>query len=162
MPTAAYNSSRKVAFVRKLFLLAIFFTALAGFGQGAGRFDGTWNTTVTCDPKGNTLGYTLHFVSNVSNDVLHGSRGSAGQPGYLAIDGKIGNGGNAKLTASGNSASAAYTHGPIKTVGEEYSYEVKSQFTDNEGKGERSTGLGIVGRPCHWTFEKQVAEAPKP
>lgn len=98
----------------------------------------------------------------MSSGVLHGDRGTKGQPGYLAIDGKIGNAGNAKLSASGNTASAAYTHAPIKTVGEEYGYEVKSQFTDTEGKGDRSTGLGIVGRPCHWTFEKQAAEVSTP
>ena len=148
--------------MRKLILSAIFLSTLAAFGQNASRFDGTWNTTVTCEPKGGALGYTLHFVSTVSGGVLHGERGTKGQPAYLAIDGKIGNGGNAKLTASGTTASAAYTHGPIKTEGEEYSYEVKTQFTDTEGKGERSTGLGIVGRPCHWTFEKQAGEAPKP
>ena len=146
---------------KHFFLSAILLVTLAA-AQKAGRFDGTWNTTVTCDPKGNALGYTLHFVSTVSGDVLHGERGTKGQQAYLAIDGKIGSDGNAKLTASGNTASSAYTHGPIKTEGEAYSYEVKSQFTDTEGKGERSTGLGIVGRPCHWTFEKQVAEAPKP
>ena len=147
--------------MQKFFLSAIFLATLVAFGQNAGRFDGAWNTTVTCDPKGGALGYTLHFVSTVSGSVLHGERGTKGQPAYLAIDGKIGNDGNAKLNASGNTASAAYTHGPIKTTGEEYSYEVKSQFTDTEGKGERSTGMGIVGRPCHWKFEKQPAEAPK-
>ena len=98
--------------MRKLILSAIFLTTLAAFGQNASRFDGNWNTTVTCDPKGGALGYTLHFVSAVSDGVLHGERGTKGQPAYLAIDGKIGNGGNAKLTASGNTASAAYTHGP--------------------------------------------------
>ena len=143
---AEYNSCRKEVFVRKLFLFAIFFAALIAFAQSAGRFDGTWNTTVNCDPKGGALGYTMHFVSTVSNDVIHGERGTPGQQGYLGIDGKIGNNGNAKLTANGNTASSAYTHGPVKTAGEEYSYEVKSQFTDTEGKGERSTGLGIVGR----------------
>jgi len=94
--------------VRKLILSAIFLTTFAAFGQNASRFDGTWNTTVTCEPKGGALGYTLHFVSTVSGGVLHGERGTKGQPAYLAIDGKIGNGGNAKLTASGNTASAAY------------------------------------------------------
>lgn len=147
--------------MHRLFLLAIFFATLFASGQNAGRFDGTWNTTVTCDPKGGTLGYTLHFVSTIADDVLHGERGTRGQPAFLAIDGKIGKGGNAKLTANGNTGSSAYTHGPFKSTGEEYSYEVKAQFTDKEGKGERSTGLGIVGRPCHWTFAKQAAEAPK-
>jgi hypothetical protein len=141
--------------VRKLCVFAIFLISLIASGQVSSHFDGTWNTTVTCEPKGSTLGYTIHMVSNVSGSILHGERGKVGQPGYLSIDGKIDKAGDAKLTASGNTASAAYTHGPIKTVGEEYSYEVKARFSDAEGKGDRSTGLGIVGRPCHWTFENQ-------
>jgi hypothetical protein len=146
--------------MRKLLLFGAFFIALAAGGQGApGKFDGTWNTTVTCDPAGGTLGYTLHFVSTVTGNVLHGDRGTPGQQAYLAIDGKIANDGKAKLTASGVTASSQYTHGPSKTEGQDYSYEVKSQFTDTEGKGERTTGMGIVGRPCHYTFEKQAANA---
>jgi hypothetical protein len=141
--------------VHRLFSSAIFLVTVAAFGQEPGRFDGSWNTTVTCEARGGALGYTLHFVSTVSGGVLHGERGTQGQPGYLAIDGRIG-GGDARLTASGNTASAAYTHGPVKTEGEAYSYEVKSHFAETEGKGERSTGLGIIGRPCHWTFEKQA------
>ena len=143
-----------------LFLL----TAVAGGQSAAGRFDGAWKTTVTCDPKGGALGYTWHFVATVTGNLLHGERGAQAQQGYLAIDGKIGDNGKANLTASGLTAGSQYTHGPFKTEGENYSYEVKSEFTSTEGKGERSTGLGIVGRPCHWTFEKQTATetAPKP
>lgn len=150
--------------MRKMFCFSVFLLAFASGGQNAAsRFDGTWNTAVTCDPKGGTLGYTLRFVSTVTGSVLHGDRGVKGQQAYLAIDGKIGNDGKAKLTASGVTAASQYTHGPIKTEGEDYSYEVKSEFTATEGKGERSTGLGIVGRPCHWTFEKQAPDAaPKP
>jgi hypothetical protein len=144
-------------------LFGMILMAFATSGQGtAGKYDGTWNTTVTCDAKGGTLGYALRFLSTVTGDVLHGERGTKGQQAYLAIDGKIAEDGKAKLTASGVTAGAQYTHGPIKTEGEDYSYEVKAQFTATEGKGERSTGLGIVGRPCHWTFEKPAAaETPK-
>ena len=149
--------------MHKALFFGIILMAFAAGGQGmAGKYDGTWNTTVTCDPAGGTLGYTLHFGSTVTGDVLHGERGTKGQQAYLAIDGKIAKDGKAKLTASGVTAGSQYTHGPIKAEGQDYSYEVKSQFTDTEGKGERSTGLGIVGRPCHWTFEKQAAaETPK-
>ena len=143
--------------MNKGLLFGIMLITLLASGQtAAGKFDGQWNTTVTCEPKGGTLGYTLHFVSTVTGDVLHGERGTRGQPAYLAIDGKIANDGKAKLTASGITAGAQYTHGPFKGEGQDYSYEVKSQFTDTGGSGERSTGLGIVGRPCHWTFEKQA------
>jgi hypothetical protein len=149
--------------MHKGLLFGIILIAFAAGGQGtAGKYDGTWKTSVTCDPAGGTLGYTWHFLSTVTGDVLHGERGTNGQPAYLAIDGKIAKDGNAKLTASGVTAGSKYTHGPIKTEGQDYSYEVKAQFTATEGKGERSTGLGIVGRPCHFTFEKQgAAETPK-
>jgi len=93
----------------------------------------------------------------VTGNVLHGERGTPGQNAYLAIDGKIENDGRAKLKASGITGSKQFTHAPTKVEGEEYSYEVKSEFTGTEGKGERSTGLGIAGRPCHYTFEKQAA-----
>jgi len=144
--------------MRKVLFFGIILIAMAAGGQGkASKFDGTWNTAMTCDAKGGTLGYTWHFLSTVTGGVLHGERGTKGQQAYLAIDGKIANDGKAKLTASGITAGAQYTHGPIKTEGEDYSYEVKAQFTATEGKGERSTGLGIVGRPCHFTFEKRAA-----
>lgn len=145
--------------MRMIVFAAVFFFSLLLISSGqdkSGRFDGSWNTTVTCDAKGGTLGYTLHFVSHVKDNVLHGERGVSGQQGYLAIDGKIANNGNAKLTTNGNTAGAQYTHGPFKSEGEAYSYEVKAQFTDLEGRGERSTGLGIVGRPCHYTWDKQT------
>ena len=149
--------------MRNIFFSALFPLVLAAGGQNAaGRFDGTWNTTVVCDAKSNALGYTWEFVSTVTGNVLHGERGTQGQNTYLAIDGKIGGDGKAKLTASGITGSSEYTHALTKSVGEEYSYEVKSEFTDTKGKGERSTGLGIAGRPCHYTFEKQPAgEAAK-
>jgi hypothetical protein len=146
--------------MRKGLLFAVFFITLAVGGQNAaGKFDGTWNTTVVCDAKSNALGYTWTFVSTVTGNVLHGERGTPGQNAYLAIDGKIDGDGKAKLTASGITGGKEYTHAPTKSVGEEYSYEVKSEFTDTMGKGERSTGLGVAGRPCHYTFEKQAANA---
>ena len=145
-----------------LILTAFVLTLVAGAQNTASQFDGAWNTTVTCDPKGGALGYTLHFVSTVAANMLHGERGATGQPAYLAINGKIGKDGKAKLTASGVTAAPQYTHGPLKAEGQDYSYEVNAEFTATEGKGERSTGLGIIGRPCHWTFEKQMPDsAPK-
>jgi hypothetical protein len=48
------------------------------------------------------------------------------------------------------------------STGEQYSYDVKSHFTATEGEGDRSTGLGIYGRPCHYVFAKQAPPAAKP
>jgi hypothetical protein len=151
--------------MRKTLLFSVLLLTLAAGGQTvAGRFDGNWNTTMTCDAKSGTLGYTWHFVSTVTGNVLHGERGTPGQQAYLAIDGKIGNDGKAKLTTTGVTAGSQYTHGPFKAEGENYSYDVKAEFKDTAGKGERSTGLGIIGRPCHYTWDKQPAgdTAPKP
>lgn len=141
--------------MRKAFLFAFLLSSFAVSGQNPARFDGVWNTTVICEAAGGTRGYTWSFVSTVAGSVLHGERGNQRQPAYLAIDGKIGKDANAKLTASGITASTEYTHGPFKATGEQYSYDVKAKFTDTEGKGERSTGLGIIGRPCHYEFHKQ-------
>jgi hypothetical protein len=149
--------------MRRTLFAALFLMTLAASGQPAGsRFDGNWDTTVTCDAKSNASGYTWHFVSTVTGSILHGERGTAGRNAYLAIDGKIENDGKAKLTATGITGNKEYTHAPTKVEGEDYSYEVKSQFGGTEGKGERSTGLGIAGRPCHYVFEKQTAAAVKP
>ena len=41
--------------------------------------------------------------------------------------------------------------------GEEYTWDVKAQFKDTDGTGTRNEGLGIVGRPCTFVFEKQQA-----
>lgn len=139
---------------------ALFLLVLAAGGQGApSQFDGTWNTTVSCDAKGKTLGYTWRFTSTVANGDLRGERGTEGEQGYLLLTGKIGADGSARLTASGITASTAYTHGPFVQSGEQYSYGVKAHFTDANGTGERNTGLGIYGRPCHYVFDKQTAPA---
>jgi hypothetical protein len=151
--------------MHKVLLFSVFLLTLAAAGQSrAGHFDGTWNTTMTCDAKGGTLGYTWHFVSTVTGNVLRGERGTNGQQGFLAIDGKIGNDGKAKLTTTGTTAGSQYTHGPFKAEGADYSYDVKAEFQETEGKGERSTGLGIIGRPCHYEWVKHPAgdTAPKP
>ena len=121
------------------------------------NFDGTWQTTLTCPPKGSTDGYTWKFPSVVQGNTLHGERGTAGQPGYFAIDGKIADDGNAKLTATGIVVSREYARGVLAHQGENYSYNIKAQFKDTEGTGVRDEGLGVVGRPCTFDFVKQQA-----
>jgi hypothetical protein len=61
------------------------------------RFDGTWATTLTCPDKGKTLGYTWKFQSVITSGSLRGEHGKPGEPGYLIIEGKIGDDGTAKL-----------------------------------------------------------------
>ena len=133
-------------------------TGLIIFCSVAGeRFDGQWLTKLTCPAKGNTEGYTWQFPSAVQSNNFRGEHGTANEPGYLLIEGKIGEDGSAKLSANGIVASRKYSRGILSHKGEEYSYSIKAQFKETEGTGTRSEGLGIVGRPCTFEFTKRQA-----
>ncbi len=138
----------------RLLLLCILML-LPGISNAGERFDGKWLTKLTCPPKGNTEGYTWQFDSVIQNSNFHGERGTAGEPGYLLIEGKIAEDGKAKLSANGIVASRKYSRGVFAHKGEEYSYNIKAQFKETEGTGTRDEGLGIVGRPCTFEFAKQ-------
>lgn len=124
-------------------------------GYAAEKFDGKWATKLTCPDKGSTQGYTWTFDSIVQNSHLRGEHGTAGEPGYLLIDGKIAPGGSAKLAANGIVASRKYARGVFTHKGEEYNYDITAQFGENKGTGTRNAGLGIVGRPCEFEFVRQ-------
>jgi hypothetical protein len=89
--------------------------------------------------------------------MFHGERGTAGEPGYLLIEGKIKEDGSAKLSANGVVASRKYARGVFAHKGEDYSYDIKAQFKETEGTGIKGEGLGIVGRTCTFDFVKQLA-----
>jgi hypothetical protein len=128
---------------------------LPGVVFAGDQFDGNWLLTVTCPPKGNTEGYTLHLPSVVKDGNFRGEHGNAGEPGYLLIEGKIADDGAAKLSATGKVSSRKYARGVFAHEGEDYSYDIKAQFKETEGTGTRNQGLGIVGRPCTFEFVKQ-------
>jgi hypothetical protein len=130
---------------------------LSGVSIGGERFDGNWLTKLTCPPKGNTEGYTWEFPSVIQSSNFHGEHGTAGQPGYLLIEGKIKEDGKAKLSANGVVASRKYARGVLAHKGEDYSYDIKAQFGETEGTGTRNEGLGVVGRACTFEFVKQQA-----
>jgi len=121
------------------------------------RFDGNWNTKLTCPAKGDTEGYSWEFVSVIQNSTLRGERGTVGQPGYFLLEGRIKEDGSAKLAGSGIVYSRKYARGVLAHEGESYNYDVKAQFKDKQGSGVRDQGLGIVGRPCTFEFVKQEA-----
>jgi hypothetical protein len=123
-------------------------------------FDGDWITKLTCPPKGNTEGYTWQFPGVIANSNFRGERGTAGEPGYLLLEGRVASNGSAKLAATGIVASRKYARGILAHKGEEYSYEVKAHFGETEGTGTRNEGLGIVGRACTFDFEKQEGDRP--
>ena len=136
-------------------LVAIILIFLPAISFGGERFDGNWQTKMTCPAKGNTEGYTWQFPAVIQNNNFHGEHGTVDQPGYLLIEGTIADNGNAKLTANGIIASRAYAKGLFAHQGENYSYDIKAQFNETTGTGERNTGLGVVGRPCTFEFTKQ-------
>jgi hypothetical protein len=122
-----------------------------------GPFDGKWLTKLSCPAKGNTEGYTWEFAGAVLNGNFRAEHGTAGEGGYLLIEGKIAANGSAKLSASGIVASRKYARGVLAHKGEEYGYNIKAQFKETEGAGVRDVGLGVVGRPCTFDFTKQPA-----
>jgi hypothetical protein len=122
------------------------------------HFDGKWMTTLTCPPKGNTEGYTWKFPSAIENGNFRGEHGTAGQPGYMLVEGPIKEDGSAKLTANGIVGSKAYARGVFVREGADYSWDVKAQFKETTGTGTKGQGLGIVGRTCTFDFVKQQAE----
>jgi hypothetical protein len=128
---------------------------LPGLLIAAEHFEGKWMTTLTCPSKGNTEGYTWTFPSVIENGNLKGERGTAGQPGYLLIEGPVKEDGTAKLSANGIVASRKYARGVFAHEGENYSYNIKATFKEATGSGIRDEGLGIVGRPCTFDFVKQ-------
>jgi hypothetical protein len=40
--------------------------------------------------------------------------------------------------------------------GNKYDYNIEAKFTDTTGTGTRDKGAGILGRPCDFTFTKQI------
>lgn len=151
--TAIARAALRVA--AALLLWSIAFAQSTSSPAQTGRFDGKWLTKLTCPEKGNTEGYTWQFASIIQNGNFRGEHGTAGEPGYLLLEGRIAEDGSSKLSAQGVVASRKYARGVFAHKGEEYSYDVKTQFQDTQGTGARSAGLGIVGRPCTFDFVKQ-------
>lgn len=113
-----------------------------------GHFDGSWDTTVSCSNTQGAQGYSYRFSSVVKESVLHGERGTKGQPGWLQLDGKITSDGVGKFYANGlvGAPEAAVGHRP---AGSDFAYHVDAKFS-----GESGTGKRVEGRPCELTFAK--------
>ena len=118
----------------------------SGGAAGDGRFDGVWDTTVSCENTAGAMGYSFKFSSTVKDGLLHGGKGTQGKPGWLQIDGPIAPDGAAKLYADGlvGASEAAVGHLP---AGSQYGYHIEAQFS-----GESGTGKRVEGRPCSVTF----------
>jgi hypothetical protein len=112
------------------------------------RFDGTWDTILSCENAAGALGYSYKFPSIVKGAVLHAEKGTKGKPGWLQMDGKILPDGSARIYADGlvGAAEAAVGHRP---AGTEYGYHIEAKFSGDSGDGKR-----VEGRPCSVTFTR--------
>jgi hypothetical protein len=129
--------------------LALMFLASAKGADDASRFDGTWDTTVSCSNAAGALGYSFQFASTVKNGALHGEKGTEGKPGWLQLQGNIRPDGTAKIYAKGLVGAQEYAVGH-RPAGTEYGYHIVGKFSDREGTGKR-----VEGRPCDLTFIKK-------
>lgn len=147
--------------IQSAYRLAAVFTLMlvAGVLLAGGKYDGNWQTNLACEGKGETAGYKWQFPSVIKDGVFHGQHGEAGGPGYLVIDGKIADDGSAKLSAKGT-VEKNNAHGIFAMKGNNYSYDIKAQFSDTKGTGARNEGAGILGRPCTFDFVKQPDAPP--
>lgn len=130
-----------------VFLLLLLALASADDKQ---KFDGNWQTTLSCPNFRDALGYSYQFVSSVKDGVIHGVHGTEGQPTSLVLDGKISPDGKASLYAKGRTGSKEYVPGRDTPKGTEYGYNINAQFEDTNGTGSR-----VEGRPCTLKFVKQ-------
>jgi hypothetical protein len=110
------------------------------------RFDGTWNVTIQCPAHEAASGYTMRFLAEVKDGQLTGQNGVAGQPGSVALKGRIKADGAAIIDAHGMTGDPKYTATRL-TRGSSYSYRVNAKFEDTRGSGER-----VETRPCTLTF----------
>jgi len=128
----------------------------------AEKFDGHWLTTQDCPAQGKMEELTRKIPTDIVGNDLKGAKGTAGEPGYEAITGHIGDDGKAKLDVNGILANRANAHGLFAHKGEDYHYTVEAQFDGDKGTGKRDTGLGIESRPCNFTFERAPGDAATP
>ncbi|HVI09125.1 MAG TPA: hypothetical protein VND65_12615 [Candidatus Binatia bacterium] len=128
-------------------------TLLRGQAAGGGRFDGKWQTTVSCAAARNALGYSYRFTSEVKDSKLRGLHGTEGEPGSLLLEGKIEADGAARLYATGRIGSKEFAPGRDTPRGTEYSYNIDARFADTAGTGKR-----VEGRSCAFQFEKEKKE----
>ncbi len=145
------------------FLFALIVSALAllpATSIAAEKFDGKWLVTQNCPAQGKMEALIRQIPATIDGNSISGAKGTAGEPGYEAITGKIGDDGKAKLDVNGILANRANAHGLFAHKGEDYHYTVEAQFAGDKGTGKRDTGLGIESRPCDFTFERRLPTPP--
>lgn len=115
------------------------------------KFDGDWNTTLIClnDEKSGARGYKFFFVAEVKDGVFLGKYGNEGEPSSMKLTGPILADGSALLEATGLVGNSEKTTNK-GARGTPYSWQVKAQFENEKGTGQR-----VKGRRCEVEFYKR-------
>lgn len=121
---------------------------LAAISTRTTNFDGTWDTTMTCQAGNGFTGYIYKFSSEIKDGQYHGQQGTDGKPGWFTLDGRIGPDGTAALIGRGVIASSATAPGNAP-IGTPFAYGISAQFQSAAGVGKRNEG-----RACSLTFVK--------
>jgi len=119
------------------------------------RFDGVWQTTLSCTNADGALGYSFRFPSTIKNGLLHGEKGTAHEAGWLRIDGSLGSDGMANLYVEGLVGAAPFAVGQ-RPAGTPYGYHVEAQFSLDRAEGHR-----VEGRACNvvWIRENDSGKS---
>ncbi len=145
---------RKILAIQASIMLLSFATAAVAQDQSARpaptrKFDGKWQTTVSCEPSRGALGFSYRFISTVKDGNFHGLRGTEGEPSSLQIDGTIGENGVGHLYAAGKTGSKEFVPGTDTPRGTDFGYHIKAHFNERHGEGTR-----VEGRPCTLQFDR--------
>jgi hypothetical protein len=138
-----------------LFLLAAGLITATPFAAGKSdqnRFDGTWDTILSCANASGALGYSDKFPATVKDGTLHAEKGIKGKPGWLTIDGTIKPDGSADFYADGLVGASEFAVGR-RPAGTEYGYHIDARFDGDQGTGRR-----VEGRRCDVTFWRTKAK----
>jgi hypothetical protein len=121
----------------------------AGGSEEPARFDGVWTTILSCPNSNGALGYSFEFPATVKDGLLHGEKGTKGEPGWLTLDGRIKADGAAELYVDGLVGAAPFAVGQ-RPAGTSYGYHVDAKFSEDSGTGHR-----VEGRPCNLSFARK-------
>jgi hypothetical protein len=118
----------------------------------AARFDGDWLVTISCPnntERSAARGYKLQFPARVSDGRIVGERGNEDGPGWLRIEGKIGDDGKALLDAHGRTGDPEFA---VKQPppASRFSYHIEAQFDGRHGTGRR-----LEQRVCDFEFVRR-------
>lgn len=119
----------------------------------ANPFDGAWIATVSCPNTEGAMGYVFDVPITITGGAAHGQRLKPGEPGWLKLDGRVDDDGQAELDARGLVGAAPFAVGH-QPRGTEYGYHVEARFEGDSGSGRR-----IEGRPCALSFVRRWGRA---